>query len=99
MPGIKPLSLPLTKIAQSQASLAPTATVQKTFGEFLNNQIDGLVNQAHMVEQRVHNYAMGEESIETVAPTVTEFTLTVEALAKIVASLTEALKSLMQTPM
>ncbi len=67
---------------------------QKGFGEFLNGQIQGFISQAYAVEKKVKGYAMGEESIEQVAPMVSELGLEVEAKTKIVDALSNVIKTL-----
>ena len=64
---------------------------QQAFSSFLNGQIQGFLSQAYTVEQKVKGYALGQESIEQVAPLVAEFGLEVEAKTKIIDALCNVL--------
>ncbi len=83
----------LSQNAQLQQLQQPNLG-QQTFGTFLNGQVQGFLSQAYTVEKRVKAYALGDDSIEQVAPLVAEFGLEVEAKTKIVEALANVIKTL-----
>ncbi len=87
-------SFDLQSSALQNIQLQQPDQIQKSFGDFLSEQAQGFVTHAYAVEEKVRGYALGQESIEQVAPMVSEFSLEVEAKTKIVAALSDVLKTL-----
>lgn len=76
-------------------SLKPSAS---NFTQTIKNQVQDFLSFSRLTEAKINDYARGENTIENIAPLVSQLSVEVEAFSKIVESFVGIPKTLLSIP-